>query len=333
MPDTALHNSVAFSLIIPLLNEQGSLIELYDQISAVMARMGQSYEIIFIDDGSTDDSATMIEELHVQDPRVKLIQFLHNFGKSAALAAGFLACQGRFVVTMDADLQDDPEEIPHLFAKIETGYDLVSGWKKIRHDPFIKRITSKVYNYFTSKFSGIRLHDFNCGLKMYRREVVKTMRVYGDLHRYLPVIAHRSGFRVTELPVQHRPRRHGVSKFGMTRFTRGAFDLMTITFLTRYQMRPLHLFGLLGFFTFGSGSVILIYLAFERLVNQVFLSNRPLLFLGVLLIIVGIQFFSIGLLGEMITSQRKETDAFLVKRCLGCQTSLQQPAPTSFLLT
>ncbi len=327
MQERALQESTTFSLIIPLLNEEDSLPELYEQIKAVMAAMKESCEIIFIDDGSTDDSAAVIEELHRLDPRVKMIQFLHNFGKSAALAAGFIACRGRVIVTMDADLQDDPAEIPNLYAKIQEGYDLVSGWKKVRHDPFIKRITSKVYNYFTSVFSGIRLHDFNCGLKMYRREVVKTMHVYGDMHRYLPVIAHRSGFRVTELAVRHRPRKHGVSKFGMARFTRGAFDLMTITFLTRYRMRPLHLFGALGLVTFGSGALLTLYLAYQRLVQQIYLSNRPILFLGVLLIIVGMQFFSIGLLGEMITSQRKDTDAFLVKKCLGCHTSMQPPTP------
>ncbi|NLP10451.1 glycosyltransferase family 2 protein [bacterium] len=322
-----------FSLIVPLLNEQDSLQELYDQIRSVMERMGHSYEILFIDDGSTDASAEIIERLNSHDDRVKLIQFLHNYGKSAALAAGFMACRGRFVVTMDADLQDDPEEIPALYEKIQSGYDLVSGWKKIRHDPFIKRITSKVYNFFTSLFSGIRLHDFNCGLKMYRREVAKTIHVYGDLHRYLPVIAHRNGFRVAEIPVRHRPRRHGVSKFGMTRFTRGAFDLLTITFLTRYRMRPLHLFGVLGLTASGVGSAILVVLAYQRLFQHVYLSNRPLLFLGVLLIIVGIQFFSIGLLGEMITSQRTESDAFLIKKCLGCQSSLPQQLPASFSIT
>jgi len=331
MNENALQESITFSLIIPLLNEQDSITELYDQIVAVMTPMGQSYEILFIDDGSTDGSAAMIEALHARDPRVKMIQFLQNFGKSAALAAGFLACRGEYVVTMDADLQDDPAEIPNLYAKITAGYDLVSGWKKVRHDPFIKRITSKVYNYFTSQLSGIRLHDFNCGLKMYRRQVVKTLRVYGDLHRYLPVIAHRNGFRVAEIAVKHRPRRHGVSKFGAARFTRGAFDLMTITFLTRYRLRPLHLFGLLGGIASVVGTIVLLVLAYERLVHQVYLSNRPLLFLGVLLIIVGVQFFSIGLLGEMITFQRKETDGFLIKKCLGCSSTLEQQLPAAFL--
>jgi glycosyltransferase involved in cell wall biosynthesis len=327
MPPPAIRREIQFSIIIPFLNEKESLAELYQQISAVMASTRHRYEILFIDDGSTDGSAAVIENLHKSDRRVKLIQFMHNFGKSAALAAGFAAARGRFVVTMDADLQDDPAEIPRLYSRMQEGYDLVSGWKKVRHDPFIKRITSRVYNYFTSIFSGIRLHDFNCGLKMYRREVVKTMRVYGELHRYLPVIAHRSGFKVTELAVQHHPRKFGSSKFGMARFTRGAFDLLTITFLTRYRMRPLHLFGGIGLITFLSGFVISAVLAYERIVHQVYLSNRPILFLGVLLIIVGIQFFSLGLLGEMITSQRKESDLYSIKKCLGCGPDAQQPRP------
>jgi len=319
-----MKSSPDFSLVIPSYNEAESLPELYEKITAVMAGMKKSYEIIFVDDGSTDGSGRLIEELHRKDERVKLIQFMHNYGKSAALAAGFKVASGGLVVTMDSDLQDDPDEIPHLFARLETGYDLVSGWKKVRHDPFIKRWTSKVYNYLTSLFSGIRLHDFNCGLKIYRREVVKTMRVYGELHRYLPVIAHRNGFRVTEMPVKHHARKYGSTKFGLARFTRGAFDLLTISFLTRYRMRPLHLFGVLGFIFFMGGSVITLLLTWQRIFENRFLSNRPLLFLGVLLIIVGIQFFSLGLLGEMITSMRKESDNFLVRRCLGCQENFPQ---------
>ncbi|HNW59289.1 MAG TPA: glycosyltransferase family 2 protein [bacterium] len=321
---------IDFSLVIPCFNESESLRELYRQISAVLQRMQMSYEIIFVDDGSTDASARVIEELHRQDSRVKLIEFIRNYGKSAALAAGFRAVSGRYVVTMDSDLQDDPEEIPHLLAKLESGYDLVSGWKKVRHDPLSKRLASKVYNYFTSVFSGIRLHDFNCGLKIYRREVIASMRVYGELHRYLPVIAFRNGFRVTELPVRHHPRKYGVSKFGMARFARGAFDLMTISFLTRYKMRPLHLFGVIGFLCFLGGFFITVLLAYERLFANKYLSNRPLLFLGVLLIIVGVQFFSIGLLGEMITSLRKESDAFLVRRCIGCPDKFPGAAEDHF---
>lgn len=312
------------SLVIPLYNEEESLAELHQKITAVMQQYRRPYEIIFVDDGSIDGSAQVIEDLHRKDDRVKLIQFRRNYGKAAALAAGFVAARGDYVITMDADLQDDPEEIPKLIGKLEEGYDLVSGWKKERHDPFIKRITSKVYNLFTSMFSGIRLHDFNCGLKAYRSEVVKTMHIYGELHRYLPVIAHRNGFRVTEMPVRHHPRKYGTSKFGAARFIRGAFDLLTITFLTRYKKRPLHLFGLLGLLCFFAGSIISIVLAYQRLFMQKYLSNRPILFLGVLLIIVGVQFLSIGLLGEMITELRNDTDAYNIKRCLGVDKEILQ---------
>jgi glycosyltransferase involved in cell wall biosynthesis len=322
-----------FSLVIPCYNEQESLPELYAKITEVMTVMKMSHEIIFIDDGSTDESSRVIEELNRKDERVKLIQFITNYGKSAALAAGFSVATGRFVVTMDSDLQDDPAEIPQLLAKLESGYDLVSGWKRVRHDPLSKRLASKVYNFFTSIVSGIRLHDFNCGLKIYRREVVKTLRVYGELHRYLPVIAFRNGFRVTELPVKHYARKYGTSKFGVARFARGAFDLMTISFLTRYKMRPLHLFGVLGVLSFLGGFVVSLFLAYERLFRGKFLSNRPLLFLGVLLIIVGVQFFSIGLLGEMITSLRKDSDSFLVKRCLGCREKFQRTTTDDFIYT
>jgi glycosyltransferase involved in cell wall biosynthesis len=306
------------SLVIPFLNEVESLEELHHQIGTVMAGIRRSFEIIFIDDGSTDGSVDIVERLSRRDRRVRLIQFLRNYGKAAALDAGFVAATGRYVVTMDADLQDDPAEIPRLLEKLESGYDLVSGWKKVRHDPLGKRIASKVYNLFTSLFSGIRLHDFNCGLKIYRSEVVKTMRVYGELHRYLPVIAFRNGYRVGELAVQHHPRKYGKSKYGVARFARGAFDLMTITFLTRYKMRPLHLFGLIGGLCFLSGLGLSSWLVYERIFAQKYLSNRPLLFLGVLLIIVGIQFFSIGLLGEMIASLRRNQDTYQIKRCIGC---------------
>lgn len=310
-------NQNRISFVIPLYNEQDSLTELHGKITVTMQKLGKDYEIIFIDDGSKDQSASIIEDLNAEDGHVKLIQFRMNYGKSAGLAAGFSAATGDYVITMDADLQDEPEEVPKLIAKLEEGYDLVSGWKKKRRDPFSKRLASKIYNFFTSWLSGIRLHDFNCGLKAYRNEVVKTMSVYGELHRYLPVIAHRNGFRVTELPVTHHQRKHGKSKFGAARFTRGAFDLMTITFLTKYKKRPLHLFGLIGFLSFFAGCLISGILAYERLFADKFLSNRPLLFLGVLLIIVGIQFFSIGLLGEMITAMRKDSDAYLIKKSLG----------------
>ncbi len=310
---------VDVSIIIPLLNEEKSLPELHDKIVGVMQKAGYSFEIIFIDDGSTDQSVAVIQKLAAGNPQVKMLQFRKNYGKSAALAAGFDHARGRFVVTMDADLQDDPEEIPNLIAKLEQGFDLVSGWKKVRHDPFIKRITSKIYNHFTSVFSGIRLHDFNCGLKAYRSDVVKSFQVYGEMHRYLPVLAHHNGFRVTEMPVKHHERKHGQSKFGMARFSRGAFDLLTVTFLTKYKKRPLHFFGLFGILTFLAGLIISLILVYQRLVLNQYLSNRPLLFLGVLLIIVGMQFFSLGLIGEMIISVRHENDTYQIKRKLGWQ--------------
>ncbi len=317
MKDNKTKAKYDFSIVVPLFNEAESLIELHDRIVAVMRKMRCRYEIIFVDDGSTDDSANVIHALHRSNRNVKFIQFLRNYGKAAALSAGFAAASGRYVVTLDADLQDDPAEIPRLLEKLESGFDVVSGWKKIRRDPLSRRLASKIYNLFTSLFSGIRLHDFNCGLKIYRVEVVKSFKVYGELHRYLPVIAFHNGYRVGELPVQHFPRKYGKSKYGLARFARGAFDLATITFLTRYKMRPLHLFGFIGGVTFLIGTIISAVLVYERLFAHKYLSNRPLLFFGVLLIIVGIQFFSIGLLGEMIASLRQEQDTYIIKNQLG----------------
>ncbi len=314
---SATAQNIDVSIVIPMLNEEESIGELSTQIIDVMSKINKSFEIIFIDDGSTDASPVVARELHKKDSRIKLIEFRKNYGKAAALAAGFKMAAGDVVVTMDADLQDDPAEIPNLLQKLEAGYDLVSGWKKVRHDPFIKTQTSKVYNYFTSLFSGIRLHDFNCGLKAYRAEVVKTMNVYGELHRYLPVIAHRNGYRVTEIPVAHHARKYGRSKYGVARFTRGAFDLLTISFLTRYKKRPLHLFGSWGLISTFFGLVVLLYLAVQKVVYGAHLSNRPLLFLGLLMVIIGVQFFSIGLLGEMITESRAESDNYLVKHYIG----------------
>lgn len=312
-----MNETLDISVIIPVFNEQDSLPELHRRLTAVLQEMNRSYEIVFVNDGSTDDSDEVLVELAKNDVQVRYIEFQKNFGKSAALSAGFKYSSGQFVVTMDSDLQDDPNEIPNLLAKLEEGYDLVSGWKKKRNDPWTKRLPSKVYNYFTSIFSGIRLHDFNCGLKAYRTAVVKTMSVYGEMHRYLPVIAHQNGFKVTEIPVTHHPRQFGESKFGAARFTRGAFDLMTITFLTRYKKRPLHFFGSWGMTSTFIGFIILLILAIQKIVYQEHLSNRPLLFLGVLLVIVGVQFISIGLIGEMITETRKDTDPYLIRTRLG----------------
>ncbi len=304
------------SVVVPLFNEQESLTELYDKIAQVMQRNNFSYELIFVDDGSTDGSDRELEKLHQRDPRVRVYQFRKNYGKSAGLACGFEAARGQYVITMDADLQDDPEEIPHLIEKLHEGYDLVSGWKKKRYDPFIKRNTSKIFNRVTGWVSGIKLHDFNCGLKAYRSEVVKEIQIYGQLHRFIPVLAHWQGYRVGELVVQHHPRKYGKTKFGMFRFIAGLLDLFTVVFLNKFRKRPLHLFGSIGLITFLIGMIINLYLAIDKIVAKGILSNRPLLFLGILLVIVGIQFVSIGLLGEMITETQKKKADYSIKKIL-----------------
>ncbi len=314
----ALNSNVySLSVVIPLFNEDESLPELYQEIRKVCENRFNTYEIIFIDDGSTDHSMKVLEKLNQSDARVKVIQFRRNYGKSEALSAGFQAATGDYVVTMDADLQDDPAEIPNFIDCLEEGYDLVSGWKKHRHDPLSKRLPSKLFNKVTSLLTGIKIHDFNCGLKMYRKEVIKSVNVYGEMHRYIPVLAQWEGFRVTERVVNHRARKFGKTKFGMSRFTNGLFDLMTVMFFSKYTKRPLHLFGLLGLFSGLAGSGITLYLVLNRIINRAYLSNRPLLFVGILLLIVGVQFISIGLLGEMITRSQNETSKHAIRRKLG----------------
>jgi len=297
--------NVNISIVIPLLNEEESLVELHSRIGEVLDSMSRPAEIIFIDDGSTDNSMQVLRNLHERDNRIRVFQFRKNYGKSAALAKGFAVARGKTIITMDADLQDDPGEMPHLMARIEEGYDLVSGWKKERKDPFIKRNTSKLFNGFTCKLTGLKMHDINCGLKAYRREVTDTINVYGQLHRFLPVLAQWEGFKVSEIVVQHHARKYGTTKFGLSRFTAGFFDLITVLFITRYTKRPLHLFGSIGLTAFLIGTGISAYLTIDRLFFEKYLSNRPLLWLGIVLIILGVQFVSIGLLGEMITESRK----------------------------
>ena len=307
------------SVIITLFNESKSLPELHQQLSAVVNEQKLTAEFIFVDDGSTDDSFEVLRTLHKKDPRVVVLQFRRNFGKSAALAEGFSHARGNYVVTMDADLQDDPAEIPSLIAKLEEGYDLISGWKKERFDPIIKRISSKIFNGVTGKATGVRLHDMNCGLKIYRREVVTSIQVYGQRHRFLPVLASQQGFRVGEKIVRHHPRKYGESKFGPSRFLSGFLDLITLIFLSRYVRRPLHLFGGLGMLSFIAGSVVCTMLAFERIFLKVYLTNRPLLFLGILLVIIGIQFISLGLLGEMITQSQATQTRYSLRNTIGVQ--------------
>ena len=310
-------STVKISIVVPLFNEEESLVELHQQLSKAVCSLEKPIEFLFIDDGSTDNSMQVLSELHKKDPQVRIVQFRRNYGKSAALALGFKEACGEFIITLDADLQDEPDEIPNLIKKLEEGFDLVSGWKKVRKDPFIKNNTSKLFNYVTRKMTGLRIHDINCGLKAYRREVTDTVNVYGQLHRFLPVLAQWQGFNVGEVVVKHNPRKYGRTKFGASRFIAGFFDLVTVLFITRYTKRPLHLFGLIGLVSFAVGVGISAYLAVERLLLGKYLSDRPLLFLGILAIIVGVQFVSIGLLGEMITESRKDNTDYSIKKTLG----------------
>ncbi len=301
------------TVLIPLYNEEDSLKELHHQLRSVLGRMNLRYELLFVDDGSTDRSFQVLRDLKRMDKHVKIIRFRRNYGKSAALAVGFDKSQGNVVITMDADLQDDPVEIPALKRKLDEGYDLISGWKKVRHDPIAKTIPSRFFNFVTRLLTGIKIHDFNCGLKAYRRDVVKTVKVYGELHRYIPVLAHWEGFRIGELPVQHHPRRFGKTKFGFGRFWKGFLDLLTALFTTRYLRRPLHLFGVLGMFAALAGVVIDVVLVIQWFMQLTSLGNRPLFIAGSMLIIIGIQFVSIGLLGEMISKTRATTEEYAIR--------------------
>lgn len=289
------------SLVIPVYNEEESLPALYEQISNILTAAALTAELIFVDDGSTDKSFAIIQELHADDSRVRAIQLRRNLGKSAALSAGFAAVRAPVVITLDADLQDDPAEIPRFLEKLEAGADLVTGWKFPRQDPWSKRWPSKVINALTSFSTGQRIHDMNCGFKAYRREVTENLVLQGEQYRFIPAITAAMGFSVDEIKVHHRPRQFGTSKFGARRFFTGFFDLLTILFLTRYLNRPLHVFGLLGLIPFLVGTGIVVYLTILRLLYGSILHRHPLLIGGVMLVIMGIQFISTGLLAEMIT--------------------------------
>jgi glycosyltransferase involved in cell wall biosynthesis len=305
------------SIVVPLYNEEESLSELAAEIAKVLKEMGKTYEIIFVDDGSTDRSFDVLKELHALDSHFKVIRFRRNFGKSAALSVGFREASGEYVITMDADLQDDPKEIPGLITAMGDSYDLVSGWKKKRHDPLSKTLPSRFFNYVTGRMTGIPIHDFNCGLKAYRKVVVKSLSVHGELHRFIPVLAHWAGYRVTEKVVQHHPRKFGKTKYGISRFFNGFLDLLTVLFTTRYLRRPLHLFGVWGIVSFVIGVLIDGTLSVERLLGLTSLSDRPLFLVGFLLIIIGVQFVSIGLLGEMITRQERDDEVYSIRETLG----------------
>jgi glycosyltransferase involved in cell wall biosynthesis len=291
------------SVVVPVLNEEHSLESLYAEISAALD--GHAFEVVFVDDGSTDGSMDVLGRLHAETTNVVVVHLRRNFGKAAALQAGFLEARGEIVVTIDADLQDDPAEIPKLLSKLDEGFDLVSGWKARRNDPFLRRLFSRWFNRATAVVSGVRLHDVNCGLKAYRAEVLEGMRLYGELHRFIPVLAAYQGYRVAETPVNHRPRQHGRSRYGTERYVRGFLDLLSVTFMGRYRYRPLHLFGGIGLFMGAFGFIILIYLTVLWFWGEG-IGHRPLLTLGVLLVVVGIQLVSLGLLSELITSQHEE---------------------------
>jgi len=293
------------SVVVPVRNEERSVELLYDEIQAALDPLGREWEAVFVDDGSTDGSFAALTRLHARATNVRVVRLRRNFGKAAALAAGFRQSRGAVIATLDADGQDDPAEIPRLLAKLDEGFDLISGWKTKRRDPWRRRLLSRIFNAVTGRISGVRLHDMNSGLKAYRAEVVRGLPLYGELHRFIPVLAHYRGFRIAELPVNHRAREHGRSRYGLERYLRGFFDLITVTFMGRYRHRPLHLFGGLGLALGFAGFLICLYLTVLWFAGQA-IGHRPLLTLGVLLVVVGMQFLSLGLIGEMITTHHEE---------------------------
>jgi glycosyltransferase involved in cell wall biosynthesis len=316
----ALHNMLCLSIIVPLLNEEESLPELAEWINRVAQTNKLSYEIIFIDDGSTDQSWKVIQQLAQQNACVKGIKFQRNYGKSAALNEGFKAAQGSVVITMDADLQDSPDEIPELYAMIiSDGYDLVSGWKKKRYDnAFTKNMPSKLYNFVTRKMSGIKLHDMNCGLKAYRKNVIKSIEVYSEMHRYIPVLAKWAGYKkIGEKVVEHRARKFGVSKFGLSRFINGPLDLASILFVGRYGKKPMQFFGLLGTVLFLIGFLATAYLVFARLYYPDYsLSNRPPFFIALTCMVLGTMFFLTGFVAELVVRNASERNHYLIEEKL-----------------
>ena len=315
------------SIIVPVFNEEESLPELTDWIKKVCEQEGLAYEVIFVDDGSTDTSWEVIEKLSNSNSNLKGIKFRRNHGKSAALNVGFEAITGDVVITMDADLQDSPDEIPELYKMIkEDGLDLVSGWKKKRHDPLGKTLPSKFFNGTTRKISGIKLHDFNCGLKAYRKNVVKNIEVYGEMHRYIPVIAKWAGFNnIGEKVVQHFPRKYGVTKFGMERLIKGYLDLLSITFISKFGKRPMHLFGALGTIIFFIGFLIGGYLVVAKFFFEAYkMTERPLFYFGLLAMVIGSQLFVTGFLAEMISRNSSDRNRYHVEKEVGLN-NIQNP--------
>jgi len=310
------HPPFTLSVVIPVFNEAPTLEPLHRQLTEVLTELGQSYELIFVDDGSTDGSGEVLEELYRHDPRMRVIQFRRNFGKTTALAAAFQAARGEIIITIDADLQYDPAEIPKLLAQLEEGYDLVCGRRYPRRDPLTKRLASKIYNGLTRLLTGVDLHDFNAGFKACRREAIRRLPLRGELHRYIPVLVALQGGRVCEVPVRLYERRFGESKFGTARLLKGLLDLFTVLFLTRFMSRPLHLFGTIGLLLFAPGFAIGLYLTSLWFRFGHIQERHPLLLLGILLMLVGMQFFSIGLIGEMLITVQGEALGHPIRRIL-----------------
>ena len=312
------------SIVIPLINERESLPELVSRLHAVIGGMNKAYEILLIDDGSRDGSWEEIERLHQQDPRVKGIRLGRNYGKSPALNEGFKEASGKVVITMDADLQDDPVEIPRLLAELDKGLDLVSGWKVKRLDPITKTLPSKLFNMVTSSVAGVKLHDFNCGLKAYRRDVIKAIEVFGEMHRYIPFIAKKEGFhRIGEKEVKHHARKYGKTKFGLNRFINGFLDLLTITFVFRFGKKPMHFFGAMGTLMFFLGSMSILWLLGDKLWHVYhherarLVADNPIFFIALTVMIIGSQLFLAGFVAELVARNSPERNAYRVDRRLG----------------
>ncbi|AKB80906.1 Glycosyltransferase [Methanosarcina barkeri 3] len=303
-----MSDKLDLSIVIPVFNEGENVGELYNQLNVVLSRLGKTSEIIFVDDGSIDDTLKKLKA--IKDNRVKIVGFQRNYGKAAALSCGFKKSQGDFVITMDGDLQDDPKEIPRFFEKLEE-YDMVSGWKSKRQDPISKTIPSKFFNALTRCITGVKIHDFNCGFKGYRNYVVKNVRLYGEFHRYIPALAHWRGYTVGEIEVEHHPRVHGKSKYGVERLFKGFLDLITVTFLNLYKKRPLHIFGGIGLLLIFSAVIINLHLV-SLWLRGIRIGDRPLLMLSILITVLGAQFISLGLIGELITNSRNNDD-YIIK--------------------
>ena len=314
------------SVVVPLHNEERSIALLHEELEAALDPLAEGWEAVYVDDGSTDGSFAALTRLHAHHDNVRVVRLRRNFGKAAALAAGFAQATGDRVVTIDSDGQDDPAEIPALVARVEEGYDVVSGWKRRRQDPARRRWASRVFNRTTAVISGVELHDFNCGLKAYRGDRIRSLSIYGELHRFIPVLAAQRGWRIDEVEVKHRPRLHGSSKFGVERYTRGMLDLLTVIFIGRYENRPLHLFGGFGLIAIAIGVALGVYLTIEKIGGEA-IGDRPLLLLSILLVVVGIQFLTFGLLAQMLVAMRHDRGGDEVEVLPAAGSPPKSPAP------